>query len=61
MPTPAMSSVDVSPKKKKSSFSPGTSPSANLVKRSKIEDDSSDEMVQTIRHKTVQAINEVSI
>jgi len=30
---------DVSPKKKKSSFSPGTSPSANLVKRSKIEDD----------------------
>jgi hypothetical protein len=31
--------VDVSPKKKKSSFSPGTSPSANLVKRSKIEDD----------------------
>ena len=32
-------SGDVSPKKNKSSFSPGTSPSANLVKRSKIEDD----------------------
>ena len=30
---------DVSPKKKKSSVSPGTSPSANLVKRSKIDDD----------------------
>jgi hypothetical protein len=56
-----MSAVDVSPKKKKSSFSPGTSPSANLVKRSKIEDDSSDEMVQTVRHETVQTISEVSI
>ena len=32
------STADVSPKKKKSSFSPGTSPSTNLVKRSKIED-----------------------
>jgi hypothetical protein len=56
-----MSAIDVSPKKKKSSFSPGTSPSANLVKRSKIEDDSSDEMVQTVRHEMVQAISEVSI
>ena len=42
---PAPATVDVSPKKKKSSFSPGTSPSTNLVKRSKIEDDSNVEAV----------------
>ena len=45
-PTPT--AIDVSPKKKKSSFSPGTSPSTNLVKRSKIEDESREDVVVNV-------------